>query len=94
MVVIPVPAGRRRSRARHSIPGLRIGPFLCWDDFCRERQPFGLGMTSEEVEALIEAKPLAQQLAADPDVKPLVEHGGDRTATQDSVNTLKARGAA
>jgi hypothetical protein len=31
--------------------------FLTWELFCAERPPYGFGMTSEEVEALIESKP-------------------------------------
>jgi hypothetical protein len=35
-------------------------------------------MSAAEVQALIDSKPLAQRLAADPEVKPLVDNGGDR----------------
>src|SRR5262245_22904733 len=37
-------------------------------------------------EALIAAKPLAQRLAADPEVGPLNGHGGERTEQVDNVN--------
>jgi hypothetical protein len=45
-------------------------PFLTWEAFCEEPPPYGFGMPAEELEVLVEAKPPAQQLAADEAVKP------------------------
>ncbi len=42
--------------------------------------------TPEELEALIEAKPLAQRLAADPATPPLNGHGGDRKADTSTLS--------
>lgn len=52
--------------------------FMSWDMFCQAPPPHGFGMTTDEVEALIASKPMAQQLAADPEEKPLNANGGDR----------------
>lgn len=49
--------------------------FLAWEAFCAASPPYGFGCTPEELEALIEAKPRAQVLAADPDVRPAASPG-------------------
>jgi hypothetical protein len=67
--------------------------FLTWDAFCQERSPYGLGCTPEQLDAYIEARPKSQQMAADPETKPLAGHGGERKAEQDSNATLTGRGA-
>lgn len=47
----------------------------------RSRYPYGLGMAPEAIDQIIaDAKRSAQELAADPEVKPAGEHGGARTA--------------
>lgn len=50
-------------------------PFLTWEALCEEPPPYGFGCSADEVDVLIEAKPLAQRLAADPKVKPLADVG-------------------
>src|SRR5262245_15951681 len=59
--------------ARRPSPLFSLGQIA--DDSCETPPPFGFGMTAEELEALIASKPLAQQLAADPDLPILPEHG-------------------
>ena len=46
-------------------------------------------MPADEVESIIESKPLAQQLAASEDVKPLNDNGGDRK-TEEGRSVLSA----
>src|SRR4051794_18050130 len=59
-----------------------------------EPPPFGLGLTAVEVEALIESKPLAQQLAADPDVRRGPENGeiGRGRNSTDNIRPNSAHG--
>lgn len=59
-------------------------PFKSYDAFCLERRPNGLQRSKAEIDALIALgrKKTAQQLAADPDVKPIAGHG-ENISTQE-----------
>jgi hypothetical protein len=48
--------------------------------------PHGFGMTAAEVQALIDSKPLAQRLAADPGVKPAAPHGRQKKDSNGSFD--------
>lgn len=52
-------------------------PFKTYDAFCLERRPNGLQRSRAEIDALIALgkKKTAQELAADPNVKPIAGHG-------------------
>jgi hypothetical protein len=50
--------------------------FMSWEAFCVAERPFGLGYNSRAIESLIsDRKKTAGQLAADPTVTPLADHG-------------------
>lgn len=48
--------------------------FLSWEGFCQAPPPYGFGCSAEEVELIISRKPV-HELAADPNVTALAEHG-------------------
>ena len=49
---------------------------LTWEAFCSAPSPYGLGRDPAEIDALIkESKRQSQELAADPEVTALPEHG-------------------
>ena len=63
--------------------------FLAWEDFCRTPPPYGFGMSAEEVDVLIDSKPLAQQMANDPVVKKLGERGNHEGKNQFSTDEVR-----
>jgi hypothetical protein len=67
-------------------------PFRSWEDFCQHREPFGLGLSPDQVEAILDQSNAGKRLSA-----VLGKHGGDRKSEQardDQGNriTLKHRG--
>jgi hypothetical protein len=68
-------------KAWSNLTDSRGKPFTSYAAFCKERRPLGLGRQPEEIDALLKegaARETPQELAADPEVQPLAEHGGDR----------------
>jgi hypothetical protein len=73
-------------------PGGRT--FTTYSQFCKAKWPHGLGRRAEEIDTLFKegaAKRSGQALAADENVGPLFEHGGDRKEQGNNV-TLPERG--
>ena len=51
-------------------------PFRTYSEFCQTRYPYGLGMAPEAIDQIIaDAKRSAQEIAADPEVKPIPANG-------------------
>jgi hypothetical protein len=71
------PCRRGSSRARHQqakpLADLDGQPFLTWEDFCQHPEPYGLGLSPDQVEVILDRSNAGKRLSA-----VLGEHGGDR----------------
>src|SRR5438128_9009693 len=63
---------------------------MLWEAFCEAKPPYGFGMAAEELEVIIQAKPLAQVMAADPECKAFAEPNKTNRHNR-SVDNINAR---
>jgi hypothetical protein len=72
MLAISIRGLRENDRWR-TLRDERRRPFPTWEDFCQHPEPWGLELSPEQVEAILERSNAGKRLSA-----VLGEHGGDR----------------
>lgn len=65
-------------------------PFLTFEEFCVERQPFGLGYESRVIQHIIEEREDIQARAQR--AEPLLDDGGDRRSPRFQIDNVKLKG--